>query len=193
MNKTQIAIETLMNLIEEGEYTVNVETAELFNKRGKKLGKVGADSGLTYYQIKGISFVGAKFWAVVHGYSIEEVMNTKNAIYYLDDNKQNMTADNIVVLPKKGAKDALEEIRQERRSDLEPELIELFDELDTIEQDAEDFTQDELQARRIMHALNAGKSIKEVAEQFNVSKYKVYDIRRGKSHGKATEDLRVIA
>jgi hypothetical protein len=41
-----------------------------------------------------------------------------------------------------------------------------------------------------MELLLAGKTIKEVAMEFDVKRSRVADVKRGKSNGKATADLR---
>ncbi len=190
-----------LELIAQGEYIVDEEKGKMYNKRLKEVGKVGKDSGNVYYVIKGIDILAHRLlYAYYHGGI--EALKEDMVIKHIDGNKQNNRRDNLVQLPRKGWKQALEEIKKQRETALiQLELaLSLPQEVgEVIEGEtaagAHDSTLDEkeVEARRIYEVLLAGKTMKEVAAEFNVPVHRVYDIKRRKSYKKATADLPALA
>lgn len=179
-----------LELIAQGEYIVDEEKGKMYNKRLKEVGKVGKDSGNVYYVIKGIDILAHRLlYAYYHGGV--EALKEDMVIKHIDGNKQNNRRDNLVQLPRKGWNQALEEFKKLREMTLSQpqEVYEVEKGKKAAEAHNSRLDEKELEARRIYEALLAGKTMKEVAAEFNVPVHRVYDIKRRKSYKKATAEL----
>ena len=184
VNKGLEKLKAVLSLIESGEY--KVINGKLFNKAGKLIkGSLGTEDGQVWYNVKGASIQGQKLLYVY--YNGLQAFEEGKIVKHLDNNKLNNTAGNLIAVNKKGWVQEL----AKARVGLATEWVCYLPQTTTaITEDEVNYTEKELQARAIMQALNVGKTIKEVAEQFGVKLQRIYDIKNGKSCKKATEDLR---
>ncbi|MGD6964056.1 HNH endonuclease [Fictibacillus phosphorivorans] len=175
-SKMYEGIKQALKLIEDGEY--NVINGNLYRK-GKRLGSLDKKSGNVFYVIKGVDIISQRLlYAYYHGI---DSLKEGEGISHINGDRSDNRENNLVALPRKGGKQMLAEIRIGLCTDL-------YCKLPTAEE--VNYTEKELQARAIVQELINGKTIKEVAEQFNVPNQRIYDIKKGKSSGKATADLR---
>jgi hypothetical protein len=194
-SKMKQGIRTALESINNGG-TYEIIEGSLYNGE-KKLGSLDKASGNIYYVIKGVDILASRLHYAYHNGGVER-LKEGHGIHFLDDNRLNLNGDNLVQLPRKGYKQALTKLRTGMCS---PLPFKLEQPLETYKVPTEEvkptdtpqYTEKELQARAIMQALNAGKTVKEVAEQFNVPSHRVRDVRNGKSNGKATVDAKHTA
>jgi hypothetical protein len=181
-SKMYEGIKQALALIEAGEY--QVINGNLY-RNGKKLGSLDKRSGNVYYVIKGVDIVASRlFYAYFNG-GVDSLLDG-HGIHYLDDNRLNNTASNLVQLPRKGYRKALEELCKGLATELNCPLPNTT--ADNTPQGT--YTAKELEARAIMQELNAGLPIVEVAKKLGVKTSRCYDVKRGKVNYKATADLR---
>ncbi|PFB07264.1 hypothetical protein CN383_00145 [Priestia megaterium] len=174
-------IKVTLELVKEGTYVI--QNGELFNKAGVRLGRVGKDSGNVFYVVKGYHILAGRLMYAYYNGNTADVLKEDSVITYIDGNKQNNRKGNVVQLPRKGMKQALKALR----TGLCCPLVVSAPNTATA---PTAYTEAQLQARRIMELLLAGKTVKEVAMEYDIKTQKVRDIIRGKSSGKATADLR---
>ena len=188
MSKMMEGIKIALELIEDGQYIVDVEEGKMYNKQLKEVGSLDKPSGNIFYVIKGVDILAHRLLYAYYNGRTVDALKEGHVVKHLDGNKQNNTPDNLVQVPRKGAKKALEAIIAERAKGVvapAPQAPQA-----EVVAETTNYTEKELEARNIMQELLNGLTIKEVAEKLNVKTSRVYDVKRGKSNAKATEDLR---
>lgn len=180
-----VGIEKALKLIGNGDYKVIETEGALYNKQCRKIGSLDKPSGNIFYVINRIDILAQRLMYAYYNGGAEALIEGQ-IITHIDGNKQNNRKHNLIQLPRKGMKQALNNLRKGMCCP----LVKAKPNVNTAPNIATQYTAQEQQARDILEALIAGKTVKEVAEMFNVKEYNVRDIRRGKGKKKATADLR---
>lgn len=207
-------IKVTLELVEAGEY--KIEEGKLYNKAGKELGRVGKDSGNVFFVVKGFHIIAGRLMYAFYNGGVE-ALKEGEVVVHLDENKENNVKENLVQVPRKGMKEALRVLRggepapvvekpakpkkakaKTEEAEVAPVVIEEPVAVEEVVAPVEaptpvetaDYTEAEKEARRMMELLIAGKTITEVAKEMEVKRSRVADVKRGKSNGKATADLR---
>lgn len=167
-SKMYAGITLLLELVKEGAYTV--QNGELYNAKGSKVGKIGADSKQVFYTVRGYHLQASRFYYAYYNGGVDALKDGEG-IYYLDGNKLNNVEGNLVQLPKRGAKAALVKLRKDMSCSLPLAVQPLAD-------NAEDKAET-LPPEEVAKALLAeGKSVKEVAAITGLKYKKAWDINR---------------
>lgn len=193
-------IKVVLGMVQTGEggYSVDAGLGKLC-KNGKPLkGSVGSEDGQQWYTVKGMNLQGQKLmYAYYHGV---DALDPAQVIKHLDGDKLRNTVDNLVQVPKKGWKQALEAKREGLNLEavstegapapatpapVQPEA--------PVATEEPTYTEKELEARKIWMELHGGATIKEVASKLGVKESRVYDVKRGKSNASAVADLPALA
>lgn len=209
-------IKVTLELVEAGEY--KIEEGKLYNKAGKELGRVGKDSGNVFFVVKGFHIIAGRLMYAFYNGGVE-ALKENEVVVHLDENKENNVKENLVQVPRKGMKEALRVLRggepapekpakpkkakaekpaETEEAEVTPVVIDepvAVEEVAPVEapanvEETTEYTAEQQEARRMLELLIAGKTVKEVALEMEVKTQKVRDVKRGKSHGKATADLR---
>lgn len=195
MSKMHMGIMLALEAIDNGEYKVDSELGVMHNaKTLKQIGSLDKPSGNIFYVIKGVDILAHRLLYAYYNGGIDALKDGM-VIKHLDENKANNAHGNLVQVPRKGAKKALEALRTGKAVEVSVATAEegtLTEEELTAEVVAETttYTEKELEARKIMELLIEGFTMKEVIATLSVKQSRVYDVKRGKSNGKATADLR---
>lgn len=185
-SKMMEGIKVALELIDNGVYEI-IDSSLYRGER--KLGSKDKQSGNIFYVIKGVDILAQRLHYAYHNGGVDS-LKEGYGIHFLDGNRENLTKDNLVQLPRKGAKAKLTELRKGLSSPLPitPQEVPTNNGIQAEEDTT--YTAKELEARKIMQLVNKGLSNKEVAEQLGVKASRVNDVKRGKSNAKATADLR---
>jgi hypothetical protein len=108
MSKMYMGIKLALESINNGGAYEIIE-GSLYNGE-KKLGSLDKKSGNIYYVIKGIDIVASRLHYAYHNGGIDSLLDG-HGIHFLDGDRTNLQRDNLVQLPRKGYKKALEELR----------------------------------------------------------------------------------
>lgn len=205
-SKMMVGIEQAVELIKEGEYTV--ENGNLFNKAGKQIGSLDKPSGNIFYVIKKIDILAQRLmYAYYNGGA--DALKEGEVVTHLDGNKQNNTADNLVQLARKGMKAELARLRSEKgievaetvKAPAKPKAkkvakIKAVDSgmVHTVAQapqaqQTEEYTEAEKTALAVWDLIKAGKTTKEITETLDVKPQWVRDVKRGKTAKRVTKPL----
>jgi hypothetical protein len=211
-------IKVTLELVEAGEY--KIEEGKLYNKAGKELGRVGKDSGNVFFVVKGFHIIAGRLMYAHYNGGVEALKEGEVVVHLDENKENNTKENLVQVPRKgmkealrvlrggepapvveKPAKPKKAKAKTEVAEEVAPVTIEepvAVEEFVVAETPVEtptpvettDYTEAEQEARRMMELLLAGKTIKEVAMEFDVKRSRVADVKRGKSNGKATADLR---
>jgi hypothetical protein len=174
VSKMHAGIIVALEMINNGEYTVDRETGTMFNKAGKKIGSLDKPSGSVFYVIKGVDILAHRLlYAYYHGCTINALVE-EMVVKHLDGDKANNAESNLVQVPRKGQKQALEAIKTCKAVEISVARTE-----DNVVAPTEISGDDLIIA--IWKDILAGITNAEIAEKYNVKAVKVNDIRRGKS------------
>ena len=184
-----VGIEKALELIANGDYKVIETEGALYNKQCRKIGSLDKPSGNIFYVINRIDILAQRLLYAYYNGGAEALIEGQ-IITHLDGNKQNNRKNNLTQLPRKGMKQALNNLRKGMCCPVIANAPQASKTVITATTHPTQYTAQEQQARDILETLIEGRTVKEVAEMFNVKEYNVRDIRRGKSRGKATADLR---
>lgn len=211
-------IKVTLELVEAGEY--KIEEGKLYNKADKELGRVGKDSGNVFFVVKGFHIIAGRLMYAHYNGGVEALKEGEVVVHLDENKENNTKENLVQVPRKgmkealrvlrggepapvveKPAKPKKAKAKTEVAEEVapvtikEPVAVEEFVVAETPVEtptpvETTDYTEAEQEARRMMELLLAGKTIKEVAMEFDVKRSRVADVKRGKSNGKATEDLR---
>jgi hypothetical protein len=193
VSKMHAGIITALEMINNGDYTVDREKGEMYNKVSKKIGSLDKPSGSVFYVIKGVDILAHRLlYAYYNGCTINALVDDM-VVKHLDGNKANNAEGNLVQVPRKGQKQALEDLKagrtvevsvaraEELEGNTEVTEEEPTQEVAEVKPTEEDnvVTPQGTPEEQATALLQAGElSIKEVAEQTGLKYKKVWGMKK---------------
>jgi hypothetical protein len=190
MSKMHAGIVVALEEIANGTYIVNAEEGTLHNAKTLKLiGSLDKPSGNVFYVIKGVDILAHRLLYAQYNGGIN-ALNGDMVIKHLNGNKADNRKANLVQVPRKGWKQALEALQKGNVAEVNEVVVPVVvgEELNM-----DNLSDKEKEAVAIWNKLLEGKSIKEVAEEMGLKVSRVHDVKRGKSNAKVTSQLQPLA